>query len=529
MDKRSNKARVIVLALLITIIIAALVLYRNVPAGVPAVLSYFLERQGGRLGKCTVGTSTFGVFEIAECEIWLASASGETHVSLRGGKITASSFRDLPALSAERIEIELPATSQRSPAASANPASPSVPFARIDVADAAVHIPGKATIDLSTLSAVKTGETLKVQSQLGIRDISAAPSLVLSGIAATGSVTPEKVSIELVAPATAPLEGKASAAYDFTTGSATARLFEAHAPLNTGVLLPLLHLPADSAVTNGTLEAEGELGWKESRITPDSALTLSLRDLTAMVSGISIRNAEVSAKLRVIPAVETVEPAVISVAEIQFGPIIHNFSARAALKVSTSGSSQLVLTELRSEFMDGEIRSERIEYSSGGTSNFSVTIDRVDLEKLLALTGDSVKGTGKISGVLPVTVEDKKISIHEGRLEGTVPGELSYRRGEKGDEPTGNPGLDLAFRALEEFHYQTLHSQVEYQPDGKLNAVVSLLGKNPKLFNGREIQFNVTVEENVPALLKSIRLATGAGKDLWKPDEQEAGMNGSPK
>ena len=79
---------------------------------------------------------------------------------------------------------------------------------------------------------------------------------------------------------------------------------------------------------------------------------------------------------------------------------------------------------------------------------------------------------------------------------------------------------------------------VQYQEDGNLWLNTRLEGRNPGWQNGRPVHFNLNVEENIPALLKTLdtvtRVEDAFTEQLDKQDrgggKPEAGGNrGTPR
>ena len=60
---------------------------------------------------------------------------------------------------------------------------------------------------------------------------------------------------------------------------------------------------------------------------------------------------------------------------------------------------------------------------------------------------------------------------------------------------------------LEDFHYTVLSSQVDYGENGNMILGLRLQGSNPDFQQGRQVNLNVTLEENIPALLASLQLS----------------------
>jgi hypothetical protein len=140
-----------------------------------------------------------------------------------------------------------------------------------------------------------------------------------------------------------------------------------------------------------------------------------------------------------------------------------------------------------------------------GSAAFLVTFDGLDLARLLALQGDQVRGSGTLDGGLPVRVEAGQPSISGGQVHADAPGG-TLRVSEALASGAGQPGLDFALRALQNFDYSVLTAEVDYAPEGDLTLAVHLEGHNPAIEKGRPIHYNVTVNQNLPVLLESLRL-----------------------
>ena len=65
---------------------------------------------------------------------------------------------------------------------------------------------------------------------------------------------------------------------------------------------------------------------------------------------------------------------------------------------------------------------------------------------------------------------------------------------------------------LSDFQYHDLQVALDYSEAGDLLANSTIRGKNPHYQQGRDIHFNLTIEENVGTLLRSLRM----GDDLTR-------------
>lgn len=78
------------------------------------------------------------------------------------------------------------------------------------------------------------------------------------------------------------------------------------------------------------------------------------------------------------------------------------------------------------------------------------------------------------------------------------------------------PNLDLIVQSLQNFHYSQLDVGVDYEKNGTLKLTTQLKGKNPDFRKGFPIHFNFNIEENIPALMKSLSLVKGLEDTIEK-------------
>jgi hypothetical protein len=71
-------------------------------------------------------------------------------------------------------------------------------------------------------------------------------------------------------------------------------------------------------------------------------------------------------------------------------------------------------------------------------------------------------------------------------------------------------------QALNNFHYRLLRVGVEYGENGILDLNAQLEGRNPDFKKSPPIHFNLTVQEHIPTLLKSLRLAQDIEDEVQK-------------
>jgi hypothetical protein len=123
---------------------------------------------------------------------------------------------------------------------------------------------------------------------------------------------------------------------------------------------------------------------------------------------------------------------------------------------------------------------------------------------------DDIKISGSISGRIPVSMRETTITVSGGRLESDAPGVIRYRAGAAAGI---NNEINLVSRALSNFQFDSLTSDVNYTEAGDLKLKMRLSGINPDVDARQPVILNLGVENNIPQLLRSLR-ATRAIEDV---------------
>ena len=177
------------------------------------------------------------------------------------------------------------------------------------------------------------------------------------------------------------------------------------------------------------------------------------------------------------------------------------------LQMSVAGDLEtLRFSGTEARLLGGRAHAAPFDYSlSVGNARIALTLEALDLAAVLALEGDDVSGSGTLEGTLPVTIRDNTISVQNGVIRALPPGGTirlspSLARG------TGQPGLDFALVALQDFRFSALTGNIDYAENGDMVLAVKLKGNNPAVEQGRAIEYNLNITENLPTLLESLRL-----------------------
>ena len=175
------------------------------------------------------------------------------------------------------------------------------------------------------------------------------------------------------------------------------------------------------------------------------------------------------------------------------------------------------LSKLKMKTLGGTAKLDTLEWNntsqaSKGILEFS-EIDLVEILKLKQHPG--LSATGRITGALPFIFDKSIFAVNQGQARAISPGTIRYQPAEDTNAiASSNYGLQLALGALSDFRYSNLESTVDFQPTGILKLGLRITGNNPTFHNGKTVNFNVNVEENLWSLLQSLRIGDDLGKSL---------------
>lgn len=121
---------------------------------------------------------------------------------------------------------------------------------------------------------------------------------------------------------------------------------------------------------------------------------------------------------------------------------------------------------------------------------------------------EGLSGGGTLDGRLPVLLRDGQLIVDQGAVAARDPGGvLRYQSDKLQRLAASNPSMRELAGALEEFHYTVLSSQVDLAEGGDLTLALRLQGSNPAFQQGRQVNLNINLQENIPALLASLQLS----------------------
>jgi hypothetical protein len=320
------------------------------------------------------------------------------------------------------------------------------------------------------------------------------------------------------APADAGL--RAEGAYDLASGAGSMRVTvpplvfaEEGRPLSAF----LSGWPYPFDLLSGALAAELELQWQAGVAanvagngaaganagTLTGSLTGELSDAAGYYDEIFFRglNTAFDASLESAATMTVSTPLLsLAVADLDVGVPISDIAVAYRFE-----RGRLLIASFYGEVLGGTVSAEDVSYDFGSERNLlTLRFDGLQLERMLALVEyDGVEAFGAVSGELPLAITANGVEVAAGTLHADRPGGSIRYLG--GPEPGDNASLNLMNQALSNYRFESLESSIDYAPDGELLLSMQLQGHNPDLDNGRRINLNLNLSDNIPALLKSLQ------------------------
>lgn len=287
--------------------------------------------------------------------------------------------------------------------------------------------------------------------------------------------------------------------YDLTQGEGEIRFdtgalrFEPRG-LQPQVLVPVLQQIISNV--SGLMELEGSISWGSSEILESGALL--------QITGLAGTNplaqfSDVSGTIQfdsLLPLTSKPEQE-LSIGQLDLGLSFQD----GTVKVRFVPERRLKISELTFPWSGGRLNVTETVWSMGEPlPDVTLVVENVALSEFFdMLDVEGLSGTGRVNGHLPITVEDGKAFVRQGRIVAPSGGLLRYTGGAA--SAVGEQG-EIVFQALKDFHYDSLSIDIDGELNGDMIVRVALHGANPSLFDGYPIELNVSVESELVELLK---------------------------
>lgn len=256
---------------------------------------------------------------------------------------------------------------------------------------------------------------------------------------------------------------------------------------------------SDIELTKGTVQANLYWNWDASRY--HGQLEISAADLEGRVTGLRFHGAAVHlSSADLLAPTAQFEGTVSSV-------ILANDVDATDVSFGGRWQNGLYVDRAEMSILDGRMKLKPVHLDPASNSQrIEVELELIDLEPVFAMLGqEGLTASGRITGVIPLVQSAGGIAIDQGHLRNSTRGTISYAPA----ADTASPQLDnIALQALRDFRYDVLDATLDYHTNGDYVIHARLEGRNPELYNGYPIAFNINLTGTLPGLLRAT-LITG--------------------
>lgn len=205
---------------------------------------------------------------------------------------------------------------------------------------------------------------------------------------------------------------------------------------------------------------------------------------------------------------------------VDVGLPITNLSLNSRINYVDNAPS-LKLYQADGELLGGRFWFEPLLITDFNDITGMLQLRDISLSKILELQPQpGITVTGLLQGQLPFSVTAGGAAIKGGFIEQQGSGGVIQIRDNATIEQLKQtqPHLKFAFDVLENLHYDSLHSDLNYHADGQTILKTNIRGRNPDF--ERPIELNYSHEENVLQLLRSLRIGDSMSKAIEKSSNQ---------
>jgi hypothetical protein len=266
--------------------------------------------------------------------------------------------------------------------------------------------------------------------------------------------------------------------------------------------------PYEWDLLGGKLDATGELRltMTDSHEIVEGDVDVELVDVAGSYDELAFTglNTTASAKLNRASTFEFA-PVDVAIELFDVGFPVENIRATIAPDLDRE---TVAVSAIEMQTLGGTVTADPFSYSlTAETNQFVLRPAGLQLQLMIDLIQSEIlEAEGSVSGKLPVNMSGDKVTMDNGHMESDAPGGairyLSEIPGASVDSQLG-----VVSRALSNFEFDSLTSDVAYTEAGDLLMQMRLEGVNPNVDPTQPVVVNLKLENNVPQLLKSLQAA----------------------
>lgn len=259
-------------------------------------------------------------------------------------------------------------------------------------------------------------------------------------------------------------------------------------------------------------DASARLNWTWDNARYDNYLEFAATDVIGRFMGLEFENARLNLK-----SSDLVAPT------FQFSgeaPAVTLANDVGVTDLSLAGrwQSGLHLDQARFSTLGGQVKVNPFFLDPAQPEVAAeLEISEIDLGQVMEMVGqEDLVGSGRLSGSIPLKLRDGELAIDNGRLKNTTLGHISYQAGEAAASQLNN----IAVQALQDFRYDLIDATLNYQFDGAYSIRARIEGKNPTLYGGYPVAFNLNLSGALPGLMRASLITGDFHDEIMKQIKQ---------
>jgi Dicarboxylate transport len=272
--------------------------------------------------------------------------------------------------------------------------------------------------------------------------------------------------------------------------------------LRLAELSPLL----ESTAARGSLEGTAKVEWTTGKAVSASAAVV-VDDLSLDAPSVRIDGLTGSVDLAGLFPPATAAAQTLRAREIHPGVALTDATLRWGFEPVEGGrASRLHVERFDTGLADGRLVVEDAHLDPlSATNRIDFHVENADVGRLFEIAGlADTSATGRVSGVIPVVVQDGAVAIPKGSLEAKN-GLLQMRSQQAASVLAGGgQSATLLLDVLRDFHYDDLVVTIDKSFTGDASVQVHLEGNNPAVLEGQRFRINLNVSGNLDRLVASL-------------------------
>ncbi|KAF7775344.1 hypothetical protein PCIT_a1517 [Pseudoalteromonas citrea] len=256
-------------------------------------------------------------------------------------------------------------------------------------------------------------------------------------------------------------------------------------------ILPKLQLSAGimNAKASGDLQAQ------------DASFSAKLKGASVLYDSHYGENINTTLSGEINSGVINIAKSKLTIEQVRSGAVLSNLSADYMLN-----AQQAILSNIKANVFNGQVYLPQFALFSE-QQDLDVSLSNLDLGMLAEAGRDAgIDLSGKISGKLPISLNNGAVSIQNGQLYNVDIGQLLVQNNASVDAlKAQQPSLETVIGLLDNLTVNKLMSDVNLTPDGWLTLGVKITGENEA--QAQPVNFNYTHSENIFTLFRALRLS----------------------